>query len=186
MSLANISKFLWVGLLLLYFTNCTPVSVVSTKKQPNTDFAAYQTYNFLDVSFKNDSMADVNRQEVQLLKNAIARQMESLGYRQSADPDLWVNIGIVVEDKVQTRNTNIQEAPVYIGQRRYHWEVEERVVDKYKQGTVTVDVVDAERRERVWEGIAAGTLTDNLKKLEKRINEAMEMLFDKYPAKSKG
>lgn len=186
MPLANISKFLWVGLLLLYFTNCTPVSVLSTKQQPNTDFSAYQTYNFLDVSFKNDSMADVNRQEVQLLKNAIARQMESLGYRQSPDPDLWVNIGIVVEDKVQTRNTTIQEAPVYIGQRRYHWEVEERVVDKYKQGTVTVDVVDAERRERVWEGVAAGTLTDNLKKLEKRINEAMEMLFDRYPVKSKG
>ncbi|AHM59965.1 hypothetical protein D770_08510 [Flammeovirgaceae bacterium 311] len=169
--------------LMLILGACTsaPVEVVSALQQPGVDYTAYKTFNFLDVTLKNETMADANSQEIGLLKNAIAREMEALGYNMAPDPDLWVNIGIVVEQKVQTRQTDIREAPIYIGQRRYRWEAEERVVRRYEQGTVSIDIIDAERRERIWEGVATGIITDNQRRLEKRINEAMEQLFDRYP-----
>ncbi len=174
----------FILLMVLGACSSAPVEVVSALQLPDVDYNSYQTFNFLDVTLKNDSMADTNSEEIQLLKNAIAREMEQLGYNKEPDPDLWVNIGVMVEQKVQTRQTDIREAPIYIGQRRYHWEAEERIVRRYEQGTVSIDLIDAERRERIWEGVATGILTDNPRKLENRINAAMEQLFDRYPGNS--
>lgn len=135
----------------------------------------------MDISFKNDSLDIESRPEIDMLKEAIVLQMEELGYKQSQNPDLWINIGVMVEEKTQTRQTNIRDAPIYIGQRRYHWESEEIIVDEYEQGTVTIDIIDAKANERIWEGIAAGTITDNEARMENRINDAMELLFNRYP-----
>lgn len=168
-------------MLLFFFNSCSPVRVVATNEKDDVDFEAYDTYNFMDISLKNDSI-DINSiPEVAILKEAIAAQMEGLGYEQAQNPDLWINIGLMVEEKVQTRETNIRDAPIYIGQRRYHWESEEVVVDEYEQGTVSIDIIDAHTNERIWEGIAAGTVTDDDAKMEKRINDAMELLFKRYP-----
>ncbi len=174
--------FLLISILyLLTLFSCSPVRVVSTEAKEDADFASYSTFNFMDISMKNDSLDVASIPEIDRLKEAIASQMEALGYSQSQDPDLWVNIGLMVEEKVQTRQTNIRDAPIYIGQRRYHWESEEVVVGEYEQGTVTVDIIDAQANERIWEGVAAGTITDNDARMENRINEAMEILFNRYP-----
>jgi hypothetical protein len=171
------------GLFLLLLAACTtPVEVVSARPQGEADFSSYQTFNFLDISVKNDSLADVNSQPIQLLKAAIVREMEARNYRLSPDPDLWINIGIMIEQKVQTRETDIRDAPLYIGQRRYSWQSEDRVVRRYEQGTVIIDVVDAARYERIWEGVVTGTLSENPQRLEERINEAMRLLFEEYPS----
>lgn len=174
-------KLIVIGTLVWMYACSPPVEVVSTHKRADVDYASYKTFNFLDISFKNDSLADTNREEITLLKQAIAREMEALGYRQASDPDLWVNIGILVEEKTQTRETDIREAPLYIGQRRYRWQSEEVVVNRYQQGTVAVDIVDAARFERIWEGVATGALSENIQKLESRINTAISKLFEQYP-----
>lgn len=174
-------KLLSFVLVALFINACTPVRVVSTDEKEDIDFASYETFNFLDISLKNDSLRQDALPEIQMLKDAIILQMGDLGYSLSDDPDLWVNIGIVVEEKVQTRQTTIQDAPIYIGQRRYHWESEEIVVDEYEEGMVTVDIIDADENERVWEGVAVGMLTENDQKMGKRINDAMELLFNRYP-----
>ncbi len=167
--------------ILITFYSCSPVRVVSTEVKDDIDFASYSTFNFMDISMKNDSLNMEAVPEVDHLKAAIALQMEALGYTRSENPDLWVNIGLMVEEKVQTRETNIRDAPIYIGQRRYHWESEEVVVAEYELGTVTIDIIDAQANERIWEGVAAGTITDNDARMENRINDAMELLFNRYP-----
>ena len=169
-------------LLLTFLINaCTPVRVVSTDEKEGVDFASYNTFNFLDISLKNDSLQQDSLPEIKMLKDAIIFQMEELGYTLSDDPDLWVNIGIVVKEKVQIRQTTIRDAPIYIGQRRYHWESEEIVVDEYEEGMVTVDIIDVAQNERIWEGVAVGMVTENDQKMKKRINDAMELLFNRFP-----
>ena len=51
-----------------------------------------------------------------------------------------------------------------MGQRNYHWESSEIVVREYEEGTVTLDFVDRAKNLMVWQGVAAGTITDNMKK----------------------
>ena len=70
-----------------------------------------------------------------------------------------------------------------MGQRNYHWESGEIVVREYDEGTVTLDFVDRAKNLMVWQGVAAGTITDNMKKRDKRINTAMAKLFKKFPVK---
>jgi hypothetical protein len=107
--------------------------------------------------------------------------MSRRGYQQSENPDLWVNIGVVIIDKDQTRETTIREAPFYIGQRNYRWQSQEVKVGTYEEGTATVEVVDAARKELIWEGSVASILTADATKLTNRINSAIQTLFNKYP-----
>ena len=165
----------------LLLVACAPTRVVSTNAQPGVDFTAYKTYNFLDVTARSEAMLPGPGGVTQQLKDAVAAQLQRRGYRQAAQPELWVNIGAVVQDRVQTRQTDIRDAPRYIGQRNYHWQSQEVVVNQYEEGTATVELVDAARNERVWSGAVASTITRNSDKLEKRIRQAMEKLFARYP-----
>lgn len=171
--------------LLLLLVACTPTRIVSTTAQPGVDFTTYKTYNFLDVTARSEAMLPGPGGATDQLKQAIAAQLQRRGYQQAPQPDLWVNIGVVVQDRVQTRQTDIRDAPRYIGQRNYHWQSQDVVVNQYEEGTATVELVDAARNERVWSGVAASTITRNSDKLEKRIYQAMDLLFAKYPVPPK-
>jgi hypothetical protein len=58
-------------------------------------------------------------------------------------------------------------------------------VTQYQQGTLIVDLIGAKSMELVWRGSAQATLQDNPSPeyVEKRINQAVGMMFQKYPPK---
>ncbi|WP_375434161.1 DUF4136 domain-containing protein [uncultured Hymenobacter sp.] len=172
-------------LLSLAFAACSPVRVESTSQTSGVNFSAYKTYNFMDVTARNEAAFQGSGAGIEELKAAVAREMERRGYQRADLPDLLVNIGVVTQEKVQTRETTIYEAPRYIGQRRYRWQSEEVPVDRYAEGTATIDVVDATRNERIWQGVAASTLSKDPEKLASRINEGITEMFEKYPVAPK-
>jgi hypothetical protein len=168
-------------LFLLALAGCAAEQVQHTEQAPNVDFRAYKTFNFMDVTARNDAAFQGPGTGVATLKQAIAREMSRRGYQQSDAPDLWVNIGVVTQDKVQTRETTLRDAPIYLGQRNYHWQSQDVVVGHYEEGTATVEVVDAARKELIWQGAVNSILTPDAAKLTKRIDEAVAALFEKYP-----
>ncbi|HEX8329358.1 MAG TPA: DUF4136 domain-containing protein [Hymenobacter sp.] len=175
-------KYLLHLLLLLGLAACASEQVQYANPQANVDFRAYKTFNFMDVTARNDAAFEGPGTGIETLKQAIGREMTRRGYQQSDTPDLLVNIGVVTQDKVQTRETTLlQDAPRYIGQRNYHWRSQQVPVGRYEEGTATVEVVDAARKEVVWEGSVKSVLTRDAAKLTKRINEAITALFAKYP-----
>ena len=168
-------------LLVLGLTACASEQVQYANSQPSVNFRAYKTYNFMDVTARNDAAFQGPGTGVALLKQAIARELDRRGYQQAASPDLLVNIGVVTQDKVQTRETTLRDAPRYIGQRNYHWQSEDVVVGHYEEGTATIEIVDAARQELIWDGAVKSVLTPNEAKLSKRIDDAVAALFEKYP-----
>lgn len=172
-------KIIWLPILILIYS-CTSVRVLDTEADKNFSLSDYETYNFQDeVNASNDTLLQEYFEEVDLLKKETARQLELRGLQRSANPDLLVNIGSVVQEKVQTRETNIMEAPRYIGQRRYHWKSEQVEVGRYKVGTVTVDLVDNAKNKRVWSGTVEGVIPKNQEKLRKTAEKGMEKLFNR-------
>ena len=141
--------------------------------------AQYQTFNFLEYDVQ--ILVDVERrpENVDHLKAAIARELEAKGLSQSDNPDLYVNIGVVVKEEVQTRETDIREMQ-YLGQRNYHWEVQEIPIGTYNEGTVNIDLVDAAKNERVWEGSASAVILKNNTKMQKSIDKGMKKAFKKF------
>jgi len=94
---------------------------------------------------------------------------------------VWVHVGLAVADKMQTRETRIWEAPPYTGQRRYAWRSGEVPVRAYKEGTTTVDIVDAASNTLVWQGNVAGALTKKADRQLEQISNSAAALFARYP-----
>jgi hypothetical protein len=164
-----IAALVFGGLLLLTSTTIT---------------AQYQTYKFLD--FDAQVLVDIERrpENVDHLKAAISRELEARGLSQSEDPDLFVNIGVVVKEEIQTRETNARQDMRYLGQRNYTWQVEEVPIGTYNEGTVTIDLVDVEKNQLVWEGKTSSVILKNNNKMQKRIDSGVKKAFKKFdPAK---
>lgn len=172
------------GLLLtVVLLACTPVRVLRTEPADNFSLSDYKTFDFYEVETEGDALSPDYRQGVALLKEAIANRLKARGLTQkSEDPDLRVNLGIVVNQQVQTRQTDIRsDPPNYIGQRRYTWKSREVEVGRYKQGTVSVHLVDPRKNELVWQGVAEGVVPEKTAKLEKTISRGAEALLGRIP-----
>ncbi len=139
----------------------------------------YQTFDFME--FDVQVLVDVERrpENVDYLKAAIQRELEAKGLTLSDNPDLLVNIGVVVKEEVQTRETSVREMQ-YLGQRNYAWQVQEVPIGTYNEGTVNIDLVDAAKNERVWEGSASAVILKSNTKMQKRIDQGMKKAFKKF------
>ncbi len=58
-------------------------------------------------------------------------------------------------------------------------------VQQYTEGTLVVDLIDSATDKLVWRGSATDVASDSPQTNEKRINDAMEKLFKKYPPPGK-
>lgn len=154
-----------------------------TDQRTGANFAAYKTYNFMDETARNDSVFQRSGTGIFDLKRAVAHELESRGFQRATQPDLLVNIGIVTQQKNQTRETNFRQdgAPLYIGQRNYHWQAQDVMVGQYQEGTATVDIVDAARKEQVWQGTTTSILSRNPSKSARQIDNAVADMFKRYP-----
>lgn len=164
--------------ILALISGCSPVNVISSNFDPDISPESYETFNFYDLDVDTPNSEQIDTIRLSMLKNAIENELNARGLEMSDDPDLWVNIGVLLEDKVQTRETNIREAPLYIGQRNYHWESKEIVVDKYQEGTVMLDLIDADSKEMVGQAVASGIVAEDNEKLLQRIEQGVEKVFD--------
>jgi len=164
----------------LCLTACSTAQVVSVDKAPGVDLTAYHTYNFLDSAARNEEGFQMLSPRIPALKTAVAQQLEQRGYRLADEPDLWVNIGVMVASKVQTRQTYLRDAPLYMGQRRYHWESQDIPVRQYQEGTTTVDIVDAARNQLIWKG-AVTTPLSKQDPQDKELKLSIATLFKQYP-----
>ncbi|WPP53542.1 DUF4136 domain-containing protein [Catalinimonas niigatensis] len=164
--------------ILALISGCSPVNVISSNFDPDISPESYETFNFYDLDVDTPNPEQIDTIRLSMLKNAIENELNARGLEMSDDPDLWVNIGVLLEDKVQTRETNIREAPLYIGQRNYHWESKEVVVDKYREGTVMLDLIDADSKEMVGQAVASGIVSEDNEKLLQRIEQGVEKVFD--------
>ncbi|HEY4651311.1 MAG TPA: DUF4136 domain-containing protein [Pontibacter sp.] len=168
---------------MVFIVACSPVRVLDTEAEQGFSLSKYKTFDFYEVDASGDAL-EPNTPQLEYLKQEIVQQLQQRGLQQStASPELKVNLGIVVADKVQTRETSfIPDAPRYIGQRRYSWKSEEVVVDKYKQGTLSLHLVDNASNKLVWQGAAEGVLPErNTEKLQERITEGVQKLVQEIP-----
>ena len=167
-----------LGTIVLFIFGCSTVRIISTEGAPGFSLSNYQSFDFFRVDAGTDPMPEFN-QRIEWIKEELKNQLESRGVMQSStDPDLEVNIGIAVVDKMQTRDTDIRsDAMRYMGGQNYRWESQEVEVGAYQEGTVVIHFVDAEDDILVWEGIAQSVVVEKEKNSKKNIAAGMKQLF---------
>lgn len=169
--------------LLLAASSCSSVNIVGVDKAPDFSLANYKTFNFFDVNVAGDALGPNTDTNLKLLQDAIAKQVIAKGLTQTSEnPDLLINIGVVVAEKIQTRETsfsNPADRTAYMNQRNYHWHAQEVAIGKYRQGTVTIHLVDRAANQLVWKGSADSVLPEKEKNVPALIEEGMAKLFEK-------
>lgn len=177
----NILQFNFLFLLLL--AACSPVRILNTEATDNFTLANYKTFDFYEVETGGSAKLTGFADQLDFIKAEVTRQLESRGLTHSNEaPDLAINIGVVVTEEVQTRQTDIRsDPPTYIGQRRYTWRSKEVEVGRYNEGTLSLHLVDRNKEALVWRGEAESVVPGRLAKLEKRISEGVSRLVRKIP-----
>lgn len=177
----KLTLLLFITILFMY---CSPVRVFNTEAATDAEPARYKTFGFYEVKASGDTIPRTFDERMGILKKAIQGEMEKKGYRfVSSSPDLLVNIGIAVKQEVQTRQTNWQNDGrfTYMGQRNYSWKSEEIEVGRYREGTLTLHIIEAARHKMIWKGSMAGVVPEKIDTSGKTAGQALQKLFEQYP-----
>lgn len=187
----NLLRTLAVVLFAAALASCGKQTEIQSDFDHSADFASYKTFGYATpLGTEVDGYSD---EITQSFKSATRRELESRGYRfVDADPDLLVNFGALLEKKGQSPVANTQHT-AYYGYRRTAvykaWPsyVYERNGEKYTQGTLNIDLVDAKRKQLVWEGVAIGRIKDeSLSNPGPGIDKVVREIFAKYTYRAGG
>ena len=159
--------------------SCSSINV-SYDYDKNANFIAYKTYGYTQEALAL-GIGDLNRDR--LLK-AIDAQMAARGFTKSDSPDALVDLIVKAQERTQATATNTGG---YYG--RYGWgggmSTTTIDYDQYVDGTLFVNLIDKSTEKMVWQGRAPKTLDENAsaEKKETNINNAVKMIFEKFPVK---
>jgi hypothetical protein len=180
--------FFLLAVALVTLFACSGISVANTEADPAANFSQYKTFGFYKIEASGDTITPGFNKRVGYLKDAITGEMTKRGYTfKETNPDLAVNIGLIAENKVQTRETNWRTDGryTYMGQRNYGWSAGEVEVGRYREGTVTLHIVDVAQNKMIWKGSANGVLPEKEKNLPEMAVSSMAELFKKFPVPAK-
>lgn len=154
----------------------------------SADFSVYRTYGFPKET--GTDRGGYSTLVTSYLKSAVSSQMEARGYKYSEErPDLLVNFFMNTRERTELRpgmRTSLGYG--YYGYRYglySAWPLydEDRTVT-YKVGTLNIDIVDAEKKQLIWEGVAEGRVTEEeLQNPKVAINAVVTELMRNYPGR---
>jgi Domain of unknown function (DUF4136) len=146
---------------------CTTSPAIHHETNVAATFGSYKTFGFITPlatdKFPYESLL------TQHLKDATLRSMESKGYVFSGTtPDLLINFYVNIQDKQDVRTspgpTYVGYAGGYYGYRTGYYRAFNTTTVQtvnYKQGTLTLDLVDAKQRVLAWTATAEGKIPNS-------------------------
>ncbi|MCV2358467.1 MULTISPECIES: DUF4136 domain-containing protein [Roseateles] len=185
-NLLRLTFALTLGLGGLGLSGCATGPQVQVEMDRSADFGQYKTFAFVSPlgTDRSGYQTIVSGQ----LKASAQRELEARGLRyDAAAPQLLINFNASLSEKLR-----VSPGPSYgIGYYGYRgglyapWPYyrDMNSVSQYTEGTLNIDVVDAVRKQMVWEGVVTGTVSDHLtpEQTEAAINRALAAAFVKFP-----
>ena len=181
---------------MLVLAGCANTPEVRVAADPHASFASYQTFGF--VNPLGTDRSGYQTIVTQQIKSAVQGQLEARGMRLVAEsPQLLVNFNAFITDKTHISTMPIWVQPSlsggfygggYYGYRNglyTSWPlyVDQTVVSNYKEGTLNIDIIDAARKQLVWEGVVtdSNVTQEEMTNLSTSLNDAVKAAFAKYP-----
>jgi len=166
----------------------TPTPKARIDYDKKADFSVYRTYGFPKET--GTDRGGYSTLVTSYFKDSVSTAMEARGYKYNAEhPDLLVNFYMNTQERTETRaDPDIGFGYGYYGYRRglySPWPLydQDRTVT-YKVGTINVDIVDAEKKQLVWEGVSEGRVTEEAMSNPKvTVNAVVTDLMRQYPGR---
>ncbi|KQS47206.1 MULTISPECIES: DUF4136 domain-containing protein [Flavobacterium] len=165
-------------LFLFALVSCSSVQV-ATDYDKNVDFANYKSFAFFKSGIDKVEISDLDKRRI---LNAIDAELTAKGITKSENPDLLVNIFTKSRQQVDVNQFNAGWGYGWgWGWNPWMWGGRSTTVSTTTEGTLYIDLIDARKKELIWQGEGVGVLTQNINKKDERIKEFVKKILEKYP-----
>ena len=175
----------------LLLNACVSTPEIRVNVDESADFSSYHTYGFVEPL--GTDKAGYSTLITKYLREAVSKELEKRGYVFSNDPELLVNFYTRLENRSFISSA---PTPVYYGgyyDYRYGvYAAYPRYIYRpysynYKEGTVNVDLIDAQKNQMVWEGIAVNEVdSQDLDNPQQAFSKVITAIFMSYPYQAGG
>jgi hypothetical protein len=186
----NALKVLFAGILIAGLAACESGPEIRADGDPSVNLTSYKTFGFFDRA--STDKAGYGTILTTRLKDSTWKELEKRGYQHvDTNPQLVVNFNVNVQDKTKVTSTP-SSGVGYYGYRAgmygtwagYPQDIQ---TVNYRQGTLAIDIVDAARKQVVWQGIAEGKVTKSMTDNPgAAIDSIVGDIFAKYPVPAAG
>lgn len=171
-------KLIPVLIILMLLASCNAVRV-NADFDKTIDFNQYKTYAFYKTGIDKAEISDLDKKRI---LRAIDNQMQKKGFTKSETPDLLVNIFTKEKQQVDVNQFSMGWGYGWgMGWNPWIWGGNNNVVNSYTEGTLYIDLIDAKKKEMVWQGEGQGNLTKNTNEKDAVINEFVSRILEQYP-----
>lgn len=166
-----------------------PSADIRVNSAPDANFSSYSTFGFPEQT--GTDRGGYSTLVTSYFKSAVRQQMERRGYQYvDANPDLLVNFYAKVHERTEVRpDPSFSAAYGYYGYRYGlysawpYYDDSVRTVT-YPVGTANIDIVDAHKKQMIWEGVAQGVVSDeDMDHPQESISRVVTQLFARYPGR---
>ena len=173
------TRFLPLFLLLLV-VSCSSVRVNSDYDK-KVDFSQFKTYAFYKTGIDKVEISDLDKKRI---LRSIDEEMATKGLTKSETPDLLININTKAE-----KNINVNQFYAGYGYGwGYGWNPYwggHTSVTTSTEGILTIDLIDAKKKELIWQGEGTGYLTQITEKKDENIKCFVTKILALYPPTKK-
>ena len=161
--------------------SCSSVRVNSDYDK-TVDFTQYKTYAFQKQGIDKAQISEFDKKRI---LHAIDNELTKKGMSKSESPDLLVNIFTKERERIDVDQYNAGWGYGWgYGWNPYLWGGR-TFVSSTTEGTLYIDLIDAKKKELVWEGQGVGYLSENYGQKESQINEFVSKILEQFPPKVK-
>ena len=168
-------------LLAILVTSCSSVRVASDYDR-EVNFNQYESYAFFKPGIDKAEISDLDKKRI---LRAIEAEMQRKGFTKSENPDLLVSIFTKTNENINIYQNNMMGWGYGWGWHPWYWGSGFNTVNRTSEGTLYIDLIDAEGKELVWQGMGTAALASDVNKKQKRINEIVSEILEKYPPEIK-
>ncbi len=169
--------------ILVVATSCSSVRVAADY-DTNARFGDYKTFAFFKTGIDKAEISDLDKRRI---LRAIEAELLTKGFTKSENPDILISLFTKSQQRVDVYNN-------YWGMGAWGWGGwgpgwgpgwgwgwNQPTVSTSTQGTLYIDLIDATKKELIWQGMGTGYLSRNMEKKEARIKEFVAKIMEKYP-----
>ncbi|AWA31326.1 DUF4136 domain-containing protein [Flavobacterium magnum] len=164
----------------LLLVSCSSVRVASDYDK-TVDYSQFKTFAFHKQGVDKVEISDLDKKRI---LHAIEDEMTKKGLTKSENPDLVVNIFTKARQEVNV-NQFYSGWGYGWGWGWNPWGFNNTYVSTKTEGTLFIDLIDAKKKELVWQGEGSGYLTKNADAKDARIKEFVTKILGQYPPAKK-
>ena len=168
--------------LLLLVSSCSSVKVAADYDKEAT-FSEYKTFAFFKTGIDKAEISDLDKRRI---LRAIETELLAKGFTKSEKPDVLISLFTKSQQRVDVYNNSWGMGRWGWGGYGgfgpgWGWGWNQPSTSVSTQGHLYIDIIDANKKELVWQGMGSGYLSKNMEKKEERIKEFVSKIMEKYP-----